>query len=499
MESILYEKRFDTGTTAEISEDFTLPDYEPGIRRVLGVRGQAAVDGKYLSGGECEADGTVTFVLCYLDGDGRLCETSETAGFTAKLPLRPEGSDPASDSPDRFGPDDLILTAEAENVSCRVTGPRRFTLSGRVRLSVLSERECDFTLSSDPGITVRRKTRRVKTAAMSDSRGSFEVSGEIREREGRIAGAQGQITVNETRVENGRLRFRGDAWVTVLLARTDPESGGEEYLITRGRAAVEESIPIRDLPENASPLAAVFPKVLLTEFETDPASGTVRWRMEYDADAALLCCRDAEITEDAYSPSSPTEAEEKNVLCCTPAAVRNGRLTLTGKFRTPSDAEFITAWGSASVDRTAVQGGRASVTGSVRVTAVTRSGGEFSTDEIVLPLRYEWEARENAPDAENGSLPGRVEAGIAEIAARPSVSDGGTDWTVTAEIWLAAALMAEEPVRGVVRLDPAGEGGKEGGSVVRVYVPEPGETAWDVEKRFRLAEEAVMADGVYVI
>ena len=194
MESILYEKRFDTGTTAEISEDFTLPDYEPGIRRVLGVRGQAAVDGKYLSGGECEADGTVTFVLCYLDGDGRLCETSETAGFTAKLPLRPEGSDPASDSPDRFGPDDLILTAEAENVSCRVTGPRRFTLSGRVRLSVLSERECDFTLSSDPGITVRRKTRRVKTAAMSESRGSFEVSGEIREREGRIAGAQGQIT-----------------------------------------------------------------------------------------------------------------------------------------------------------------------------------------------------------------------------------------------------------------------------------------------------------------
>ena len=262
---------------------------------------------------------------------------------------------------------------------------------------------------------------------------------------------------------------------------------------------MEESIPIRDLPENASPLAAVFPKVLLTEFETDPASGTVRWRMEYDADAALLCCRDAEITEDAYSPSSPTEAEEKNVLCCTPAAVRNGRLTLTGKFRTPSDAEFITAWGSASVDRTAVQGGRASVTGSVRVTAVTRSGGEFSTDEIVLPLRYEWEARENAPDAENGSLPGRVEAGIAEITARPSVSDGGTDWTVTAEIWLAAALMAEEPVRGVVRLDPAGEGGKEGGSVVRVYVPEPGETAWDVEKRFRLAEEAVMADGVYVI
>ena len=499
MDSIIYEKRLDTGTTAEISEDFTLPDYEPGIRRVLGVRGQAAVDGKYLSGGECEADGSVTFVLTYLDGDGRLSETSETAGFTAKIPLRAEGGDGGSSAEDRFGPDELLLTAEAESVSCRVTGPRRFTLSGRVRLSVLSERETDLTLSSDPGMKIRRKTGCVKTAAIREARGSYETSGEIREREGRIAGAQGQVCIGDTRIENGRLFFRGDAWVTVLLARENPESGNEEYLITRGRAALEESVPLKETPGDGTVLAAVFPKVLLTEFETDPASGTVRWRMEYDADAALLCCRDAEVTEDAYSPDAPTEAERKSALNCSPAAVRNGRLTLSGKFRTPSDAEFITAWGSASVDRAAVQGGRASVAGSVRITAVTRSGGEFAADELVLPLRYEWEARQDAPDAENSALPGRAEAGIADITARPQIADGGTEWNVTAELWIAAALMAEEPVGGVVRLDPAEEGEPCPRNVIRVYVPEPGESSWDVEKRFRLASETALSDGVYIV
>ena len=44
----IYEKRFDTGTLAELSEDFTLPDYQAEVRRILGVRAQAVIDGKYL-------------------------------------------------------------------------------------------------------------------------------------------------------------------------------------------------------------------------------------------------------------------------------------------------------------------------------------------------------------------------------------------------------------------------------------------------------------------
>ena len=47
MDAVLYEKRLDTGTAAEVAEDFTLPDYRPEIRRVAGIRGEAAIDGKY--------------------------------------------------------------------------------------------------------------------------------------------------------------------------------------------------------------------------------------------------------------------------------------------------------------------------------------------------------------------------------------------------------------------------------------------------------------------
>ena len=43
---VLYEKRLDTGSAAEVSEDFTLPDYRPEIRRIAGVRAEAVIDGK---------------------------------------------------------------------------------------------------------------------------------------------------------------------------------------------------------------------------------------------------------------------------------------------------------------------------------------------------------------------------------------------------------------------------------------------------------------------
>ena len=56
-------------------------------------------------------------------------------------------------------------------------------------------------------------------------------------------------------------------------------------------------------------------------------------------------------------------------------------------------------------------------------------------------------------------------------------------------------------MRGAVRLVPirTDDGPAVPKNVIRVYIPEPGETPWDVGKRFRLPVEAEPVDGVYVI
>ena len=95
MDAVLYEKRLDTGTAAEVAEDFTLPDYRPEIRRIAGIRGEAAIDGKYLAGDELEADGSVTYAVIYQDAEGRLYELSETTTKRPwKRPWRPSWGRP---------------------------------------------------------------------------------------------------------------------------------------------------------------------------------------------------------------------------------------------------------------------------------------------------------------------------------------------------------------------------------------------------------------------
>lgn len=489
MHSVIYEKRFDTGTVAELSEDFTLPDYQPEVRRVLGVRAQAVVDGKYLSGDELEADGSVVYTVCYMDGDGGVAEASETSPFTARVPLK--------SGDDRYSAADLVLSASAEGAVCRVSGPRRFALSSRVRVAVLSQKPADVALAAEGFDTVRRRVRTVRCACLAEVRGSFGAEGEIREREGmKIAAAQGAVSVTDVRAADGRLTFKGDAEVTVLLA---PEDGTGETLTVRGRAPVEESIDLPETPEGMKVRAAVFPTVVMTELET-VGDGGIAWKLEYDADAVLLKCGEGEITSDAYSPDFPAELETRECRSVSPAAVQNGRLTVSGRTKMRPGAVFVWAWGTASFDRVSLAGGRAQAVGAAKVTVATRDGeGELSSDEVNLPFRYEWEALADAPggprEGEDGTLSGRCAVSVSEITAR---EDGG-EWNITAELSVASVLVAEENVRACVALRKVEGEETAAKNVIRVYVPEAGESAWDVEKKFRLPREAAETDGVYII
>ena len=85
--SILYTKRFDTNAGADVSDEVTVPDYLPEIRRVIGVTASAVTDGKYLSADQLEADGGVTFFLYYTGADGEIACLTRTVGWSCPIPL----------------------------------------------------------------------------------------------------------------------------------------------------------------------------------------------------------------------------------------------------------------------------------------------------------------------------------------------------------------------------------------------------------------------------
>ncbi len=494
MSSIFYEKRFDTGTQTDVSEDFTLPDYHPEIRRIVGVRAAALIDGKYLSGDDLEADGSVVYTVSYSDADGRLNEVTETSSFTGRIPTNAQDA-----KDDRYSASDLVLGASAEGIICRVSGPRRFTLSSRVRLTLLSQKPVDLAL--DPGKlpSVRQKTERTNTACLAETRTSAEVSGEIRERDDmEIAGGSGQICLTDARAADGALSLKGDAMVTVLLR--SPENG---YAVTKGRAPVELTVPLPEVPRGVVCRAAAFPSVALTELEISQ-DGTISWRMEYDVDADVLKCTEAEYASDAYSPAAETDVRVRETDVTAPAAALNGRLTVSSRYRAREGAEFITAWGTAAVEKITASGGRARMAGTVKATVVSRADGEFISEDVVIPFRYEWEALEGGAGPEECPLSCKCAVTAADITVRTAPSDAGgeaegPEWTLTCELGLSAVCVSTAETRAVVGLEPKGDGEPPKKNLIRVYVPENGENAWSVEKKFRLGKDAALTEGVYVM
>lgn len=478
MEHTIYTKRFDLTSVSDVTEDFILPDYVPEIRRVVGVRGVAAVDGKYLSGDELECDGGVTYTVLYTDNDGKLCQTSQTSSFTARALAKSED--------DRYTLSDIMTSCTAENVTCRVSAPRKITLSSKVKMHALSERGRDISMKKSGDFEAREKCVRGKSGSVSELRAGGECSGEIREREGaKIITASGEVCVSDVRFDKGQANVKGDAYILLCLAYPDGN-----YVTSRGRALIEEEIPIPDSMSGGELMGCAFGNAAMIEIDTSD-DGTILWRMEYDIDIAVAKREEYEATQDAYAVGAQSVLEESEYESYYPAAMQNGRLTASASAKIRNGARFVCGFGTGSVDKCEIKNGRMLLCGNVKISAVTELDGEMQSDECVIPYRYECDAAaESADEAVMRSM-----VRVSDIQGRCE----GENINLTAELAISAAVMGVERIKCISKITKS-EGETSGGkNVIRLYVPDENESAWDVEKRFCLAHEAKLENDVYII
>ena len=137
------------------------------------------------------------------------------------------------------------------------------------------------------------------------------------------------------------------------------------------------------------------------------------------------------------------------------------------------------------------------LTGQVKLSALMMGEGESLCEEAVVPLRYECEAYSGAPDTDDGAMLRRTSVTVCDISMRHD----GENVHLTAELAISAVALGSRKVRFVSEISPTSERESVGldGCVIRVYAPSDGESAWDVEKRFRLRESARFEGEYYII
>ncbi len=122
---------FDDFDERPVDCDFMLPDYLPDITAVLKCMMKPVVQSHQISGDRVMADGTVYLQLLYLDEERRCVHSYEhTQPFTSSFTVK-----------DLKSSDATRLSARANYINCRATGPRRVDVHGAfsVGLTVMTE------------------------------------------------------------------------------------------------------------------------------------------------------------------------------------------------------------------------------------------------------------------------------------------------------------------------------------------------------------------------
>jgi len=463
-----------TSVSHEAAEDFLLPDYLPGVRRIVSVETTVLPENRFLGGGALEFGGTAAYSVLYVGEDGAVTCVPLTSEYAASSSL---GDAPVTDAAS------VGIDTTAESVSCRVTGPRRLSLRCRMRthLCALAPRELPETVrgavSPADEAAVERRPAEAPDAALSRGEATATAGGELRPGAGaRILRCTGSIHVESATAAAGAVGVRGEAILRALCLGADGA-----FFCASARAPIDESVTVPGAEAGDSARAWGRCASVTVRAEEGAPDGAARWEMEFDLEAeAARACPHA-YTADAYSTACKTELTVMDFECLRLLRCGGGSVTVSGtggrRHGVVPGERVIDACAAVTAEGVDWSGRKLTVRGTCALSVLIAADGDVVSEEFSLPIRYECEACADG----SGEVLARVALTENGVAARLE----GDAIAIEVELDVSVLAFARERVRAVseIALDRTAPHPPTDG-LLRIAFPDPGETVWSVAKRY---------------
>ncbi len=371
----------------EVAEDFSLPDYQPEIKRLLRVSATVQPLSHYIGGGSIECSGTVDYCALYAGGDGGVYCFATSSDYKFRLPLEAGADFDLSEGPVVF------CDCEAESAIGRVGGPRRINLKCRLAARVkvygnyIQACKQKGTLPVD-GQEQKLYREEQVAVCLGEVAEPFVLSDEVPlEGDWRIVSGDAQVAVDDVRCGSGRVNARGEVILKLMLQREGESTLSE---IVWRKLPFEKEIGM----EGVSPLGEAVVIGSCSELSLGMEEG----RMLCDAEIVLqVKAQNKERVTylcDWYATECESECNTSSLAIPTPICCLNGRVTQS-ESRTAEElglTKDTSVWdvsGQVTVEKLACEEGKIVITGVGRyVLALALPDGEMSSREIQLPLRY---------------------------------------------------------------------------------------------------------------
>ncbi len=466
---------------SEVAGDFTLPDYQPEIKRLLRIRPCVLPPSHYAGADNAEFSGTLDYYVLYMGNDGGLYCAPLHTEYGLSVPFEAGQSSVGL----------CMADVEPESVVGRVSAPRKLNIRCRLRAGVRifgtlpaseqTEGVVDpFSVERLQGEQVLAQTGygvgeviRLGEDILTDSRG----------RNMRLVCAEGQVHVQEASCGTGVVNCRGEVELKLMLSAEEPGSLPEPvptYLVRKlpfsGSVEVSSAAPGSEccVMGDCCELS-----VAMEETYMHADVGVV-------LQAHVMTNRPVCYTKDIFSTKKACEcAYDEYEL---PVAIRalDGNFTQSDSLplteaEIPAGCSIVDVCGSAEAEEMRWERGRCTLSGNGHYIVLTHVDGEVSPHEITLPWKYEFECAREPSDW-------RAYVKVLSCRARVDGERIGIDAEIAcaAEVWDIATAKVLRSVR-------FGEAADRASGAFVVCYPCAQDSLWSVAKRYATSLGAIRA------
>ncbi len=467
--------------TTDISEDFTLPDYDPEIRRVLYVKESLLPPAKFFSGNKLDINGGVDYTLVYISGEGKLCSAPLSAEYAFSLPVDNAGELDIGEGVS------IVVHSVCESSSVRVSSPRRLQIRSHIRSNVNAWGKMptvpDIQGIEDPTSLQFKNESCVCADILCENSDIVNLHDEyiLPDEGSRVALADSTVVIEECRVEGELVRVNGFVILTMLVMNDD--EGSSEQVMRRLEFDGESDLDGVDM-NSESHCRAVGS---ITDISLNIADGKVDIEANLILEVCVIQNRNVGYISDVYSSAQ----EEKSQMGTyeLPILLENRCFDLTQSERIsadevnfPSGGEIVDVFASASASDAVFEEGKYIIRGNCKYSIICKADGEYSCCEALVPFKYETEGSADIRSFD-------ITVGTRGCKAR----NDGEMLTLEAELSIGCTLLGSDNISMVERAEFGDVRQESKGEWAVCYIRD-GEALWDIAKRYGVPTDSIQGD-----